>query len=43
MDIKGTVTVSLTDYTKLIEEFPKAQATRNNKIKFKDEININKG
>jgi hypothetical protein len=87
MKINGTVTISLTDYDNLREEFPKAQKTRTNlyeaskeievflsflvtreniedyvaefnrqaahstievvdgkaKIKFKDEININKG
>ncbi len=40
MDIKGTVTVNLSDYHKLIEEQPKAEEFRKNLYEASKEIEV---
>tara|TARA_R100001082_G_scaffold108847_1_gene84803 strand:+ start:1646 stop:1909 length:264 start_codon:yes stop_codon:yes gene_type:complete len=40
MDIAGTVTISLSDYTKLKEEYPKASIIRNNLHAASKEIEV---
>jgi len=40
MDIKGTVTISLEDYHKLKEEFPKAEESRKNLYEASKEIEV---
>tara|TARA_R110002012_G_scaffold1863_11_gene9033 strand:- start:11015 stop:11275 length:261 start_codon:yes stop_codon:yes gene_type:complete len=40
MDINGTVTISLKDYRKLIEEHPKAEESRKNLYEASKEIEV---
>jgi len=40
MDLQGTVTISLKDYNKLSEEFPKAEEARNNLYEASKEIEV---
>jgi len=40
MDLQGTVTIALPDYTKLIEEFPKAEESRKNLYEASKEIEV---